>query len=385
MGIVSIEISHFRYAMPAASLSPMGKTTWLLVAAASALIASCSALAAPDPSSDPPPASPPEAPATEASSGAPATSDPAAPRPPACEATSPRPGKVEVVVTPDDGDARAIALIASAKTSIEVTIYQLSSRNVIAALVAASQRRVKVRVIQDWRESSPRTHATLGDAGVLVKTSSREFNYTHQKSILVDAKTAFVFSGNLDRQSFTSGRNFGVVLDDPDDAADFLELFEADWAARAPNLTCTRLVVAPVNARARVLALIASAKKTLDVEAMYVTDGPVVNAIVAAQKRGVAVRVLLNDPAHDLGDSSWAVSRFGPAGITVRRSGPLFVHAKLLVVDGAHAFVGSENFSDNSLDENREAGLVVSSPSADVARIVATFASDWAKSPAFSP
>jgi cardiolipin synthase A/B len=277
-----------------------------------------------------------------------------------------------------------LELVATATTSLDVTIYQLYSRNVISALTAAAKRGVRVRVIQDWKEASESTMSTLREAGVLVKTSSRTFRFMHQKTMIADGKVAFVFSGNFDRRSFGSGRNFGVVLDDEDDLADFLELFEADWDARSPSLSCTRLVVSPVNARARILELVANATRSLDVEAMYVTDDAVIEAIENAKSRGVEVRVLLNDPSHEMGDSSAAVSLLTQAGIPVRRSGTLFVHAKLLVVDGAHAFVGSENFSGSSLDSNREAGLIVSTPSADVGRIVSTFESDWTASPAYA-
>ena len=44
---------------------------------------------------------------------------------PACEATSPRPLHVEIVVTPDDGDTRVIALVNAAEASVDVTIFQL--------------------------------------------------------------------------------------------------------------------------------------------------------------------------------------------------------------------------------------------------------------------
>jgi cardiolipin synthase A/B len=351
-------------------------------ALAAVFLASCVAAEEPEPRAAPRAEAPPAPSAMPEESAPPANGEAA--RPPACEATSPRPGKVEVVVTPDDGDARLLALLANATASVDVAIYQLYSRNVTSALMAAARRGVRVRVIQDWKEASESTLSTLRDAGVLVKTSSRAFRFMHQKTAIVDGKVAFVFSGNFDRQSFGSGRNFGAVLDDEDDLVDLLELFEADWSARPPNLSCTRLLVSPINARARILALIASATKSLDVEAMYVTDGPVIDAITNAMSRGVAVRVLLNDPSHGMGDASVAVGRFTQAGIPLRRSGALFVHAKLLVVDGVHAFVGSENFSDNSLDSNREAGLVVSTPSADVARIVSTFEGDWTQSPAYA-
>lgn len=43
----------------------------------------------------------------------------------------------------------------------------------------------------------------------------------------------------------------------------------------------------------------------------------------------------------------------------------------------------SENFSQGSLDRNREAGLVVSKEDADLARIMSTFDSDWVNSAAY--
>ena len=51
------------------------------------------------------------------------------------------------------------------------------------------------------------------------------------------------------------------------------------------------------------------------------------------------------------------------------------VHAKMLVVDGV-AFVGSENYSWNSLTNNREIGLLVTEPNA-AAAIVQQVEQDW--------
>jgi phosphatidylserine/phosphatidylglycerophosphate/cardiolipin synthase-like enzyme len=41
-----------------------------------------------------------------------------------------------------------------------------------------------------------------------------------------------------------------------------------------------------------------------------------------------------------------------------------YIHAKAIVVDGTTAWVGSENFSDESLSRNRELGVVFSDPEA---------------------
>jgi phosphatidylserine/phosphatidylglycerophosphate/cardiolipin synthase-like enzyme len=106
-------------------------------------------------------------------------------------------------------------------------------------------------------------------------------------------------------------------------------------------------------------------------------------AIADARARGVAVRVLLNDPAFDEGDSSSAVALFQSVGVLVRHSViPLFIHAKFIMADGAYAFVGSENFSFTSLNRNREAGIVVSE---DAPRLGQAFSADWARSAPFVP
>ena len=54
-----------------------------------------------------------------------------------------------------------------------------------------------------------------------------------------------------------------------------------------------------------------------------------------------------------------------------------YIHAKVIVADGWLAFVGSENFSATSLDENREVGLLLADTTA-LATITTTFERDWA-------
>jgi cardiolipin synthase A/B len=301
----------------------------------------------------------------------------AVPGAPACAATDPRPHPVRVVVAPDDGDGPLLALIDGAARSIDMTIYQLSSPRVIGAFEAAARRGVRVRIINDWREAIPGVVDGLRAAGAEVHLSSPSFQHTHQKTVIVDERVAFVFSGNLDNRAFVRGRNYGVIDDDADDVADLVEVFAADWAARAPSVDCTRLVLSPTNARERVLGFLGSATTSLDVEAMYITDRGVESAIVAAKDRGIAVRVLFNDPSHDIGHVENVAARMSAHGIEVKRSGARFLHAKMLLVDHDQAFIGSENFSRPALDENREAGVIVGANDSDVGRITATFEADW--------
>lgn len=63
-------------------------------------------------------------------------------------------------------------------------------------------------------------------------------------------------------------------------------------------------------------------------------------------------------------------------GIDVRTSAKPVIHTKSALVDESFVYIGSENFTTNSLDENREIGLLAKS-SADFTKMFHTlFESD---------
>jgi phosphatidylserine/phosphatidylglycerophosphate/cardiolipin synthase-like enzyme len=105
-------------------------------------------------------------------------------------------------------------------------------------------------------------------------------------------------------------------------------------------------------------ALIATAKQSVDLASYALTDPVVLDALDAAEERGVAVRIVL-DPRerHDfarLGDLS--------DNVRIKRGGP-FMHLKAYAIDGDVLRTGSANFStsgenaqDNDLIVIRDVG-----------------------------
>jgi phosphatidylserine/phosphatidylglycerophosphate/cardiolipin synthase-like enzyme len=176
-------------------------------------------------------------------------------------------------------------------------------------------------------------------------------------------------------------RNYGVIDRDPEDVADLQAIFDMDWAAaggearRPADLACTRLIVSPDNSKQRLIELINSARSTLELELMYLSESTVRNAVGQAKQRGVTVRALLDDPA----DSS--IPYLTGLGIPVRFPPASFLlHAKLIIADDV-AFVGSENISLTSLSKNREVGVLVLEPDQQ-AIVKRQFEADWAASTA---
>lgn len=140
------------------------------------------------------------------------------------------------------------------------------------------------------------------------------------------------------------------------------------------------MVWSPTDSQNRLLALINGAQHSLDVEELEFGDTTLVNAIVAAERRGVAVRVVGMDPSSYRNNFTSVVNAGGKV-VTYDGQHGLYIHAKAIVADygtgTAKVFAGSENFSDNSLNHNRELGLIIND-SGVLGGIESTFNSDFA-------
>jgi cardiolipin synthase A/B len=296
----------------------------------------------------------------------------------ACSADSPRTEALQIWVLPEAGSRPMVEAIESAQSSIRVMIYLLGDGPILDALERKARSGVPVRVILDgarFEENLP-YHDSLVAAGADVHWSNPEFVFTHAKTMILDEAAAMISTGNYGEQYLEKERNYLVRDADPADVAVLVRLFEADWRWRRPNLRCTRLLISPVNAHERLLDLIDSATETLDIESMHFTDDEVREAVVARAAAGVAVRVILADPRHV--EAGFGAAAFlGAHGIPVKTLRDLDVHVKSILVDGRRAYLGSENLSTNSLENNREIGLIADEP-AVIDAVSTTFAKDWA-------
>ena len=121
------------------------------------------------------------------------------------------------------------------------------------------------------------------------------------------------------------------------------------------------LIVLPDDSVKPILTAIAGAARTLRVKMFVFSDPSLLKAVVAAKRRGVKVRVMLN-PArrsgeHDNDRTRKALER---AGIDVKDANPAFAltHEKSMVVDDETAFVKSLNWATKNLTETRDYAVV---------------------------
>jgi cardiolipin synthase A/B len=315
---------------------------------------------------------------------------------------------LSLITEPNDGMAPVIAAINGASSSIDLTIYELSAGPIEQALLAAARRGVAVRILLDHGYKGVPSAENAGaynyfhSNGIPIRWSSPAFTFTHEKSMTIDGNVSgtaesLIMSFNITSAAFTGDRDFGIFDQTPEDVAAIEATFTSDWNAASGevNGTASSSAIATVGgnygetgtgdlvwspgSEDELIALINSAKTSLDIYNEEMDDATVESALEAAARRGVRVEVVMTYAA------TWKVAfaRLAAAGVAIRTysaRASLYIHAKMIVADAgttdARAFIGSENFSATSLDYNRELGIVFLNPTL-IASVTQTFARDW--------
>ena len=251
-----------------------------------------------------------------------------------------------LIVEPGAGFSPVYSLINGARHSIDVTMYEFSDTTAEHDLAAAAKRGVRVRVILDRRARSVNSDAYsyLGSHRVAVTWSSPDYHYTHQKTVIID-----VFNADFKKKAVRPG-----------DGSD--------------------LVWSPTDSQDHLIGLINGATSSLRIYSEEMGDRTIENALIRAAKRGVDVQVC---GENESGEYDSAFAKLARAGIRISyysSSTGFYIHGKVVEADygtkHGKIFVGSENFSNTSLNQNRELGLIISGH-AVMSAIAGTFATDF--------
>lgn len=103
----------------------------------------------------------------------------------------------------------------------------------------------------------------------------------------------------------------------------------------------------------KIIGWLNEAKKTLDICMFMISDELLANAVIDAHKRGVHVRLIVNDNNIN---STW---KFGTVGISIRvkpmqYKQDMLMHHKFIIIDGKKIILGSMNWTKSAVHVNWE-------------------------------
>src|SRR2546422_4321824 len=245
-----------------------------------------------------------------------------------------------LVVLPDDSAKPILDAIVAASSSIRVKMFVFSDAKLLQALIAARRRRVRVCVMlnparRSGEEENEETRKALTEAGIDVADSTPDFQLTHEKSMVVDEKTAFVNSLNWSTKNLTGTRDYAVVTSHKQEVFEIVDCFEADWhrhrfdAGNEP-----RLIWCP-GGRDRIARFIDGARHTLFLQNERYQDTVIIEHLVRASRRGVNVHVMTRPPhtlkAEKLVEGVGGLRIMDDVGIKIHKLKHLKLHAKMFL------------------------------------------------------
>lgn len=317
--------------------------------------------------------------------------------------------------------------LRGAEDRILLAGYTFSSEPTADELGIAAARGVEVRVLVDGTPVGGQTvpEATTLDSLVANDVPVRVFDgpatryrFHHAKYAVVDDRV-IVLTENW-KPAGTGGRasrGWGIVIESRPVADALASVFaaDADWEDTVSweryregrtfveddpatgsyptrfepvsvEVTAVRVVTAPDNAEGEVLDLLEGAERSIRIKQVTIgEDHAFLRAAIEAAERGVHVRILLDDSWYVERQNRALVERIeahAAAGLPIEtrlvdsRGEFGKVHAKGIVVDDRRTLVGSINWTDNSVRNNREVAVVVDGE--DVAAYyAAVFDADW--------
>ncbi|HBN07665.1 MAG TPA: hypothetical protein DD435_03110 [Cyanobacteria bacterium UBA8530] len=303
------------------------------------------------------------------------------------DAKAHKPGELELQVFPGAGLDRMLASIKEAKKTVQMEMYMITLEPVINELIAAADRGVKVQVQLEANPFNPNNPSAplptnqiaarkFKDTKVQLAWTDPSFNFTHAKCLIVD-DTAWILSLNLTKSAIEQNREFAIVDKSPSDVAELKNIFKSDWLHEAYVPKDQDLVISPVNSRKQIFDVVQSAKKELLIGVEVAGDPQTDELIAQTLKKGVHLRIIL---AHykKIDCNLEIGKKWKSLGAEVRFLGKPFYHAKYLVADGKAGYMGSVNLTTNSMDSNREVGVIIKKDATILGAFTKVFDTDWA-------
>lgn len=239
-------------------------------------------------------------------------------------------------------------------------------------------------------------------------------NRTHRELLIIDGKFGFIGGAGIADHWYTGHKNNPrwrdtMVRVEGDAASNLQSTFAENWLEARGELLIGRdyfplsfaqnetnaLVIASTPSaggatRARTLfqLLVASAQKSILITTPYfLPDKSMSDELLRAQRRSVEIKVVVpGRKADHMLTRSASRRAYGPLlkeGVQIFEFQAAMIHAKILMIDGLWAVVGSTNMDHRSFGLNDEVNLAVRDRGF-TARLERDFARDMAESRAIS-
>jgi len=271
----------------------------------------------------------------------------------------------ELWVSPYGIEDKLINRMLASKYSMQMWFYRISRDQAEQVMKNLSRVWVDIAWIgenkpYEWIDKAfLKTAKRMQNAGITVTDDKHLWlNFNHAKVIIADKKRFLLATANLTYSSIRRNREYRFTSDHEWVTQSLVSLFEDDlkWKKTDIDSLDPNLILCPENCRTLITKMIDESKKSLDISVQYLQD-KIIRDLLISKAKEIDLRILVW-----FWQNEWRLNEF-PEWVVKILPDP-YLHTKNILIDDSLLIHGSMNMSENSLDNNREIGIIISDDSA---------------------
>lgn len=247
--------------------------------------------------------------------------------------------------------------INASEKRVYINVYIFTEKRLKNALIDAKKRGLDVRVVLEKNVyNAPflntKTFDELKAAWVdIVWSNSANYVFNHAKFALFD-DDFLVGTWNFSYTTFKTNKDFFILTSDPKYVLLWEQFFNNNFIGNKKYISSPNMLQSPYSSRYKLEYIIKNAKKSLHMYVPYLYDENIISLI---QEKSAELDIFIitnayeNDTTLELLEKKWVKVLYSKKEI----------HAKSILVDDSYLYIGSINFSQNSIDNNMELWLLL--------------------------
>lgn len=248
------------------------------------------------------------------------------------------------------------------KSRIYIEVYMLTETRLQKALVRAKERGIDIKIILEKNpymaySINTKAYDFLDQNWIFMQWSNpKNFSLNHAKFMILDNEV-IISTWNLTYSTFAYNRDFFLFINDKQILEKLVSIFEEDFIWNLVYVYDNNLVLSPEYSRVKFEKLFLEASESIDMYFQYLKDNDLLDVLISKLTSWIKLRIILNQSA--IKDNYEEIDKLESLWADIVLVKTPKIHSKAILIDEKYLFLWSINFSEYSLDKNREVWIIL--------------------------
>lgn len=266
-------------------------------------------------------------------------------------------------ITPNIGENR-LKIVAETQKKIYGEVYNITEKRAKNLLEEKAQQQADIKIIMEDKQYkqyksyfrdlknqlAPYQNVTIEN------DKKMKTNYVHAKFFVTDTNS-IIQTANLTHAWLFNNKEHMFITKDEGIRKSLQTIIEKDLNGEMIKQEDIHqnILICNINCRPIIENLLKSAKKNIIIETQYITDPSIIKIIQSQSKnQNTDIHIIVANTAEN-DDLTYQI----PKKIRKKYNAKPYLHTKTILIDDKILLIGSMNLSTNSLDNNREVGIML--------------------------